>query len=89
MPPFQFTPLIGLQRRLLDHFYKQHGTRMRAAADGQLWVARAQAIIAGLSLTPVAQGHWLTGLLVDPQWRGRGVAGQLIDAALALSLIHI
>jgi len=83
MPPFQFTPLIGLQRRLLDHFYKQHGTRMRAAADGQLWVARAQAIIAGLSLTPVAQGHWLTGLLVDPQWRGRGVAGQLIDAALA------
>ncbi|WP_449434414.1 GNAT family N-acetyltransferase [Pseudomonas putida] len=56
---------------------------MRAASDGELWVARGNAIIAGLSLTAVADGHWLTGLFVDPSWRNQGVAAQLIDAALA------
>lgn len=83
MPDLEISPLSGLQRRLLEHFYRQQGSRMRPAADGELWVARAEGIVAGLSLSPVAHGHWLTGLLVDPQWRGRGVAGQLIEAALA------
>lgn len=56
---------------------------MRAAGNGQLWVARAPGIIAGLSLSPVDNGFWLTGLLVAPQHRGQGVAGRLIEAALA------
>nr|WP_314876073.1 GNAT family N-acetyltransferase [uncultured Pseudomonas sp.] len=55
---------------------------MRSAAGGELWVARAGAIIAGMSLSTVGHGQWLTGLLVDPQWRGRGIAGQLVEAAL-------
>ncbi|MFF7061279.1 GNAT family N-acetyltransferase [Pseudomonas sp. NPDC008258] len=55
---------------------------MRAASDAQLWVARAPGIIAGLSLSPVGDGYWLTGLFVDPQQRSKGVAGRLIDAAL-------
>jgi len=77
------TALTDFERRLLNHFYKQHGSRMRAASDGELWVARSDAIIAGLSLSPVADGHWLTGLLVAPQWRNQGVAAQLVEAALA------
>jgi GNAT superfamily N-acetyltransferase len=74
--------LSDTKRRLLDHFYRQHGSRMRAASDAQLWVARAPGIIAGLSLSPVGDGYWLTGLFVDPQQRNKGVAGRLIDAAL-------
>ncbi|MBV4490415.1 GNAT family N-acetyltransferase [Pseudomonas oryzicola] len=56
---------------------------MRAAGDGQLWVARAPGIIAGLSLSAAGNGFWLSGLFVDPQWRRQGTAGRLIEAALA------
>ncbi|AGZ36417.1 N-acetyltransferase GCN5 [Pseudomonas sp. VLB120] len=83
MPLLHCTQLTALERRLLDHFYRQHGSRMRAASDGELWVARRTEIIAGLSLAPIENGHWLTGLFVAPQQRKQGVAGQLIDAALA------
>lgn len=76
------TRLPAPQRRLLDLFYRQHGTRMRAAGDGEQWVARNGEIIAGLNLAPVANGHWLTGLLVAPQWRGQQVAATLVAAAL-------
>lgn len=82
MNPLHCSPLGSLERKLLDHFYRQHGTRMRAAGDGQWWVARAGGIVAGMSLSPVAEGRWLTGLFVAPQWRGQQVASQLIETAL-------
>lgn len=82
MNPLHCSPLGPLERKLLDHFYRQHDSRMRAAGDGQGWVARAGGIVAGMSLSPVAQGHWLTGLFVAPAWRGQQVASQLIEAAL-------
>lgn len=75
-------PLPQLQRRLLEHFYRQHGSRMRANGEGELWVARADVIVGGMSLQAVADGHWLTGLFVAPQWRGRQVASRLVEAAL-------
>jgi GNAT superfamily N-acetyltransferase len=75
--------LLGPERRLLEHFYKQQGSRMRAANDGESWVARSDGIVAGLCLSAVADGHWLTGLFVAPQHRKRGVAAQLVEAALA------
>ncbi|WP_161492851.1 GNAT family N-acetyltransferase [Pseudomonas putida] len=75
--------LIGPERRLLEHFYKQQGSRMRAANDGESWVARSDGIVAGLCLSTIADGQWLTGLFVAPQARKRGVAAQLIEAALA------
>ncbi|WP_123565896.1 GNAT family N-acetyltransferase [Pseudomonas vranovensis] len=56
---------------------------MRAAAQGRLWVARAEEIVAALCLSEVPGGHWLTGLFVAPAWRGQQLAGRLIDAALA------
>ncbi|MFJ4346719.1 GNAT family N-acetyltransferase [Pseudomonas sp. NPDC089401] len=83
MTPLHCAPLTGLERRLLEHFYKQHGSRMRAANDGELWVARSDRIVAGLCLSAVANGHWLTGLFVAPAQRKRGVAAELVEAALA------
>ncbi|TFF35593.1 GNAT family N-acetyltransferase [Pseudomonas sp. RIT623] len=77
-----YSRLPEVQRRLLDHFYRQHGSRMRAAGEGEQWVARADAIIAGVNLTPVTGGQWLTALFVAPQWRGQHVATRLLDAAL-------
>ncbi|WP_268933260.1 GNAT family N-acetyltransferase [Pseudomonas sp. S60] len=67
---------------MLDHFYRQQGSRMRASGDGQLWVARAPEIVAGLSLSCIEGGWWLTGLFVAPQRRGTGIARALIEAAL-------
>ncbi len=55
---------------------------MRASGEGELWVARADEIVGGMTLQAVAQGHWLTGLFVAPQWRGRQVASCLVEAAL-------
>jgi GNAT superfamily N-acetyltransferase len=74
--------LLDTERRLLNNFYRQHGSRMRAASDAELWVARGPGIIAGLNLSAVDDGYWLTGLFVDPQRRSQGVAGSLIEAAL-------
>lgn len=82
MLPLTCTLLPSPQRRLLEQFYRQHGSRMRTAGDGQQWVARANEIVAGLNLTPVTGGFWLTGLLVAPQWRGQQVASRLVEAAL-------
>lgn len=70
-------------RPLLNKFYRQHRSAMRLPAEAQGWVARDAEIIAGVCLTPVAQGQWLTGLLVTPGWRGRGVAQGLIEASIA------
>ncbi|MCE0917579.1 GNAT family N-acetyltransferase [Pseudomonas sp. NMI760_13] len=83
MPPLTCTLLPPIQRRLLEQFYRQHGSRMRAAGDGEQWVARSGGIVGGMNLTPVDGGYWLTGLFVAPQWRGQKIASQLLEAALA------
>jgi hypothetical protein len=82
-PSLGFAALPDLKRPLLDKFYRQHRSAMRLPAGAQGWVARDQDIIAGLSLTAIEGGQWLTGLLVALPWRRQGVAGRLIDSALA------
>jgi len=79
----EFTELDTLSRPLLDKFYKSQRSAMRSAGDGRWWVAREGEIVAGLNLTPIATGHWLTGLLVAPAARGRGIARELVDHAQA------
>ncbi|AIR91678.1 hypothetical protein LK03_21535 [Pseudomonas cremoricolorata] len=83
MAQYRCEPLAQAHRRLLQQFYRIHGSAMRPSGEAQLWVARKPQIIAGLSLAPVADGHWLTGLFVDPAHRGRGIARALVDAAQA------
>jgi GNAT superfamily N-acetyltransferase len=56
---------------------------MKALKGGRLWVARDSEIVAGLCLTPVVGGQWLTGVFVDPAYRGQGLAARLITAAAA------
>lgn len=82
MPNPDYAKLPETLRPLLNKFYRAHNSPMRAASDGQLWVARQGEIIGGLSLTPVALGHWLTGLFVAPSRRGQGIAAQLVQQAL-------
>ncbi|MBP5078541.1 GNAT family N-acetyltransferase [Pseudomonas chlororaphis] len=83
MPDTQYLLLADTLRPLLNKFYRAHNSPMRAAGEGQSWVAKRGAIVAGLSLTPVAQGHWLTGLFVDPAHRGQGIAAVLVEQARA------
>ncbi|WP_124408001.1 GNAT family N-acetyltransferase [Pseudomonas sp. R4-39-08] len=68
---------------LLNKFYRSHNSSMKALKDGQLWVARDTQIVAGLCLTPVVGGQWLTGVFVDPAYRGQGLAARLIQQAVA------
>ncbi|MCK0544204.1 GNAT family N-acetyltransferase [Pseudomonas syringae pv. aptata] len=82
MSEIQFYPLPDECRPLLGKFYREHQSSMRAASKGQAWVAKQAEIIGALCLTPVAEGHWLTGLFVAPALRGQAVARSLIEAAL-------
>jgi GNAT superfamily N-acetyltransferase len=67
---------------LVDKFYRSHRSPMRAVKGATVWVAKQQEIICTLSLSAVADGHWLTGLFVAPQWRGQAVAGRLLAEVL-------
>jgi len=78
----RFCSLSGLEQPLLNKFYKSQGSPMRAAANGQCWVARDPGIVAALCLSPVANGHWLTGLWVANALRKQRIAGRLIDEAV-------
>ncbi|MCG6540243.1 GNAT family N-acetyltransferase [Pseudomonas sp. KSR10] len=68
---------------LLNKFYRAHGTHMRVPARARCWVAGHPDIVAGLCLSPVDDGHWLTGLLVAPSRRDQGLAKRLVTRVLA------
>lgn len=82
MPTTRFYLLPELSRPLLDKFYREHRSPMRAVSEGQRWVAKQTDIVGALCLTRVADGHWLTGLFVAPALRGQAIASRLIGAAL-------
>jgi len=67
---------------LLNKFYRTQRSQMRGIPGASCWVATDRDIVAGLCLTPVAEGHWLTGLLVAPEYRSQGLARRLIEQAL-------
>ena len=70
-------------RPLLKKFYRAQRSHMRMPANARGWVAEHSGIVAGLFLTPVEHGHWLTGLLVAPKQRNQGLAQRLVKRALA------
>ena len=82
MSEIEICLLPPLCQPLLDKFYRAHRSPMRSSGAAQMWVARQQEIIGALRLTPVAEGRWLTGLFVAPQWRGQAIARRLIVNAL-------
>lgn len=82
MTSLRYCLLTEPERPLLNKFYKDQGSSMRAAAQGQLWVVRAEEIVAALCLTPVTGGYWLTGLWVAERWRRQQIASGLINAAV-------
>ncbi len=71
------------EHSLADQFYRLHGSRMKTRPTHQVWVVRTDALHACLCLQPIAHGHWLTSLFVDPALRGQGIAQQLLDNACA------
>ncbi len=84
MSEFQLRQLPAECRPLLNKFYRAHRSHMRVPVDAHCWVAGHADIVAGLCLTGVANGHWLTGLLVTPSQRHQGLATRLVTQAMAI-----
>lgn len=74
--------LPDTHRPLLNKFYRAHRSPMRVPPGAACWVAGRTEIVAALSLSPVEHGHWLTGLLVAPAQRNRGLGARLVSRAL-------
>ncbi|NWA83427.1 GNAT family N-acetyltransferase [Pseudomonas sp. D2002] len=83
MPELHIEPLAEPLWPLLNKFYRRHDSSMKAIKGGRLWVARDGEIVAGLCLSPVVGGQWLTGVFVDPAYRDQGLAARLILQAVA------
>lgn len=82
MPALEFSQLPAPLQPLLVRFYRAHNSRNRVRSEATCWVARRGAIVGGLCLTPVADGHFLTGLLVAPSERSQGIGAELVSYAL-------
>lgn len=72
-------------RPLLNKFYRAHRSHMRVPGGARCWVAGTSEIMAALCLSSVENGHWLTGLLVAPQQRKKGLGARLVAKALSES----
>lgn len=70
-------------RPVLNKFYRELRSHMRAPAGANYWVAGSTPIIGGLCLTKIADGQWLTGLLVAPAYRKHRVATRLVATAVS------
>lgn len=71
--------LTDSQHPLLRKFYREHKSSMRISAQAEVWVVRGPMLMAGVCLTAVAHGYWLTSLFTAPAYRQQGVAGFLIE----------
>ena len=78
----QLRLLPSAYRPLLNKFYRAHRSPMRVPPGAACWVAGSSEIVAALCLSPVEHGHWLTGLLVAPEQRNKGLAARLVTHAL-------
>lgn len=70
-------------RPLLNKFYRAHRSHMRAPAGARCWVAGTTEIVAALCLSSVENGYWLSGLLVAPEQRKKGLGAHLVARAVS------
>jgi predicted GNAT family N-acyltransferase len=79
----QFHRRLGLDLPLANAFYKRVDKRLKARANEVVWTARdGDADLAALRLRPLPSGEQLlTGVLVAPDFRCRGIAGKLLQVA--------
>ena len=73
----------GLDLPIANQFYKRVDKRLKAKSHDIVWLSMWESsAIAALRLRPLEGGeHLVTGVLVDPEWRCRGVASALLKAA--------
>lgn len=79
MPNIRYQRLANERLPLANKFYKSQRSPMRVGRSEQVWVAQQAEIIAACCLKPVADGHWLSALLVAREQRQQGVASQLLN----------
>lgn len=85
MPEERLRLLPEAYRPLLNKFYRAHRSSMRAPPGARCWVADTTEIVAALCLSRVDNGHWLSGLLVAPEQRNKGLATRLVTRAVSES----
>lgn len=83
MEQLRIERLEPAQYELLQRFYRTQRSAMRIKDAEQVWVVRAAQICGGLCLRRVADGHWLTGLLVAGDRRRSGIASRLLTKVRA------
>ncbi|HEY8941744.1 MAG TPA: GNAT family N-acetyltransferase [Cellvibrio sp.] len=79
--PFFFHAIEPARLALVDRFYRNHGYKVKCAANEQVFVLANAAgdFVAAARFVPQSSGHyWLRNLLVDPQQRGQGLASYLM-----------
>lgn len=82
MPQEHLRLLPDACRPLLNKFYRAHRSHMRVPPGARCWVAGHNEIVAALCLSRVESGYWLTGLLVAPEQRKKGLAASLVTRAV-------
>ena len=76
---FSVQCLAKNQHTLLRKFYRNHNSSMRITQQADVWVVRAPSIVAGVCVSPVADGCWLTSLFTAQEYRQHGAASLLIE----------
>lgn len=78
---YSFQSIEPARLPLVDRFYRDLGYKIKCAPHERVFVLvnNTGDFIAAARLVPQLSGHyWLRNLLVDPQWRGQGLATRLI-----------
>ncbi|MCF6440289.1 GNAT family N-acetyltransferase [Pseudoalteromonas luteoviolacea] len=74
--------LPAIQTPLVNKFYQANRVRGRATKQDAVWVVKNSSLIAACRLQAIEQETFLSTVFVDQAYRGKGVAKQLLQAAI-------